>query len=103
MYRLPGFVLSERPVRKYPFEAAANVLGYLGEVDTTFLRKHKGEGYEMGDYAGMTGLESSYEKVLMGQRGVKRYIRDNKTEYRVLMKMVFMTQLPSQAVIFTAV
>lgn len=78
MYRLPGFVLSERPVRKYPFEAAANVLGYLGEVDTTFLRKHKGEGYEMGDYAGMTGLESSYEKVLMGQRGVKRYIRDNK-------------------------
>lgn len=78
MYRLPGFVLSERPVRKYPFEAAANVLGYLGEVDTTFLRRHKGEGYEMGDYAGMTGLESSYEKVLMGQRGVKRYIRDNK-------------------------
>jgi penicillin-binding protein 2 len=25
----------------------------------------------------MTGLERSYEKVLMGQRGVKRYIRDN--------------------------
>ena len=26
----------------------------------------------------MTGLERSYEKVLMGQRGVKRFIRDNK-------------------------
>lgn len=78
MFRLPGFVLSERPVRIYPYNAAGNVLGYLGEVDTSFLRRHKEEGYEMGDYAGMTGLERTYEKVLMGQRGVKRFIRDNK-------------------------
>src|SRR6478735_1061091 len=78
MYKFNGFVLLERPVRKYPFNAAGNVLGYLGEVDTTFLRRHKDEGYEMGDYAGMTCLERSYEKVLMGQRGVKRFIRDNK-------------------------
>ncbi len=33
----------------------------------------------MGDYAGRTGLESYYEKVLMGQRGVTNYIRDNKS------------------------
>src|SRR5215831_9424290 len=78
MYKFNGFVLQERPVRKYPFDAAGNVLGYLGEVDTTFLRRHKEEGYEMGDYAGMAGLERSYEKVLMGQRGVQRFIRDNK-------------------------
>lgn len=78
MYKFNGFVLQERPVRKYPFNAAGNVLGYLGEVDTTFLRRHKDEGYEQGDYAGMTGLERSYEKVLMGQRGVKRFMRDNK-------------------------
>jgi penicillin-binding protein 2 len=78
MYKFNGFVLLERPVRKYPFNAAGDVLGYLGEVDTSFLRRHKEEGYEMGDYAGMTGLERSYEKVLMGQRGVQRFIRDNK-------------------------
>ncbi len=78
LYKFNGFILQERPVRKYPYNAAGNVLGYLGEVDTTFLRRHKGEGYEMGDYAGMTGLERSYEKVLMGQRGVQRFIRDNK-------------------------
>ena len=78
MYKFPGFVLQERPVRAYPDSAAGNVLGYIGEVDTTFLRRHKTEGYEMGDYAGLTGLESKYEPVLMGQRGVKRYIRDNK-------------------------
>ncbi|WP_153796291.1 penicillin-binding protein 2 [Foetidibacter luteolus] len=78
MYKFPGFVLQERPVRAYPFGAAGNVLGYLGEVDTGFLRKHVEEGYEMGDYAGMTGLERSYERVLMGQRGVKQFIRDNR-------------------------
>jgi len=78
MYRFPGFVLNDRSVRTYPYNAAAHVLGYIAEVDTSFLRKHGAEGYEMGDYAGMTGLERTYEKVLMGQRGIRRYIRDNK-------------------------
>jgi penicillin-binding protein 2 len=53
-------------------------LGYVAEVDVKFLEKHEAEGYEMGDYAGMTGLEKQYESVLMGQRGVKRFLRDNK-------------------------
>jgi penicillin-binding protein 2 len=76
IYKFPGFVLQERSVRSYPFNAAGNVLGYIQEVDTGFLRRHEGEGYEMGDYAGYTGLERSYEKVLMGKRGVKVLIRD---------------------------
>lgn len=79
MYRFPGFVLMERSVRSYPFDAAGNILGYVAEVDTNFLKKHKDEGYEMGDYAGMTGLERSYEKVLMGTRGVKYLIRDKNS------------------------
>jgi penicillin-binding protein 2 len=79
MYKFPGFVLQERSVRSYPYNTAAAVLGYIGEVDTSFLRKHKEEGYEMGDYTGLNGLERTYEKVLMGQRGIKRYIRDNKS------------------------
>ncbi len=74
----PGYYLQERPVRKYPFEAAANVLGYLAEVDSNFLRRHVDEGYVAGDYAGMTGLERSYEKVLMGVRGIEYYKKDNK-------------------------
>lgn len=79
IYKFPGFSLAERPVRSYPFAAAANILGYIAEVDTNFLKRHKNEGYEMGDYAGFTGLERSYEKILMGQRGIKRNIRDNKS------------------------
>ena len=79
MYKFPGFAITERPVRSYPFHAGAHLLGYIGEVDSNFLKKHAGEGYQSGDYAGMTGLERSYEKVLMGQRGVSRFIRDNKS------------------------
>ena len=78
LYRFPGFSLSERSIRSYPYNTAAHVLGYVAEVDVNFLQKHGEEGYEMGDYAGMTGLEKQYEPILMGQRGVKRYLRDNK-------------------------
>jgi len=78
LYRFPGFSLSERSIRNYPYNTAAHVLGYVAEVDVNFLQKHEDEGYEMGDYAGMTGLEKQYESILMGQRGVKRFLRDNK-------------------------
>ncbi|MFM1841263.1 MAG: penicillin-binding protein 2, partial [Bacteroidota bacterium] len=61
LYRFPGFSLSERSIRNYPYNTAAHVLGYVAEVDVNFLQKHEDEGYEMGDYAGMTGLEKQYE------------------------------------------
>ena len=72
-----GFYIQERPIRSYPFDAAANIVGYIGEVDTNYLKKHSEEGYVSGDYAGMTGLEASYEKVLMGERGMQVLIKDN--------------------------
>ncbi len=79
MYKFaPGFYLQERPVRSYPFDAGGNILGYLSEVDTNFLKNHKEDGYQVGDYAGKTGMERTYEKVLMGQRGIEYWKRDNK-------------------------
>ena len=79
MYKfVPAFYLQERPVRDYPFDAAGNILGYLSEVDSPFLKKHLGQGYQIGDYTGWTGLEHSYEKVLMGERGIEFWKRDNK-------------------------
>ncbi len=74
----PGFYLQERSVRSYPYDAAANVLGYISEVDTNFLKRNKDGGYVSGDYAGKTGIERSYEKVLMGGRGIEYWKRDNK-------------------------
>lgn len=79
MYKFaPGFYLQERPVRSYPVDAAGNILGYLSEVDSSFLKRHLDEGYQIGDYAGKTGLERTYERALMGQRGIQYWKRDNK-------------------------
>lgn len=73
----PGFFLQERPIRSYPFKAAAHILGYVGEVDSTILKKTNFY-YQMGDYMGLSGLERFYEPILMGQRGVRYQIKDNK-------------------------
>ena len=72
----PAFFLQERPIRGYPYHAAAHILGYVGEVDSPML-KRSNFFYQMGDYAGRTGLENYYEKVLMGQRGIQYILRDN--------------------------
>ncbi len=72
-----AFYVQDRPIRSYPFEVGANMVGYLGEVDSNYLRRHVEEGYVSGDYAGMTGLEASYEKALMGERGMEVLIKDN--------------------------
>ena len=73
----PGFFLQERPIRTYPFKAAAHILGYVGEVDSNILKKTNFY-YQMGDYMGLSGLERYYENILMGQRGVRYQIKDNK-------------------------
>ncbi len=72
----PAFFLQERPIRSYPFNAAAHILGYVGEVDSSMLRRSN-FFYQMGDFAGRSGLENYYEKVLMGQRGIQYILRDN--------------------------
>ncbi len=73
----PGFYLQDRPIRSYPYKAAAHLLGYIGEVDSNIL-KRTNYFYQMGDYMGLTGLERYYESILMGQRGVQYQIKDNK-------------------------
>ena len=72
-----GFYLQQRPVRLYPYNAAAHILGYVGEVDSTIIAR-SGNFYRSGDYVGRSGMESYYERVLMGQRGVEFWIKDNR-------------------------
>jgi penicillin-binding protein 2 len=75
----PGFELVLRPVRSYPYHAGANILGYTAEVSPAKLADSAGRwnDYAMGDYIGDAGLESTYEKVLVGQRGIKYLVKDN--------------------------
>jgi penicillin-binding protein 2 len=77
IWRFPGFNLQERPVRVYPYNAAAHIMGYVGEVDSNILRRSN-YYYQLGDYVGRSGLEQYYEKQLMGQRGIEYWIKDNK-------------------------
>ena len=77
IWKFPGFNLQERPVRVYPYNAAAHIMGYVGEVDSSILRRSNNY-YQLGDYVGRSGLEQYYEKVLMGQRGIEFWIKDNR-------------------------
>lgn len=77
IYKFPGFSLVERPVRTYPFQAAAHILGYIGEADSAII-KRSDNFYRLGDFVGRSGLEQFYEPVLMGKRGVEYMIKDNK-------------------------
>ncbi len=79
LYKFPGFYLQDRPMRSYPYKVGANIVGRLGEVDAKYLEEHPEEGYQSGDYKGVAGLEFTYEKVLMGQRGVQQLLRDNRS------------------------
>ncbi len=73
-YKFEGFNAVSRTIRSYPFNAGANLLGYINEVDTSFMRKNP--EYKRGDYVGRTGLEESYEAVLRGRKGYNIYLRD---------------------------
>ena len=67
MYRFKGFYISQRTLRIYDRPIAAQVLGYVGEVDQSDLERDP--YYKQGDYIGKSGLEKSYEEVLRGVKG----------------------------------
>ena len=81
-YRFLGFRGQARSIREYPYNAGGNLLGYVSEVDATFLKTH--EGYSAGDYAGKTGIEATCEEYLKGGKGYNIYLRNsrNKIESR---------------------
>ncbi len=69
LFKFKGFSVLSRTVRKYPYNSAAHLLGYLGEVDEKVVAKNP--YYLMGDYIGISGIEQSYEKDLRGKRGIR--------------------------------
>jgi len=76
LYEFPGFYPSTKNIRNYLYPNAAHVLGYMGEVSRSIIKKTKRE-YAPGDFIGITGLEASYESQLKGEKGVKLELRDN--------------------------
>ena len=74
LFKYPGFFVQTRTLRKYPRNSAAHILGYIGEVNQSVIDKN--HYYRSGDYIGKSGIESSYEDLLRGTRGVKRILVD---------------------------
>jgi penicillin-binding protein 2 len=72
----PGFYVTARTIRHYPYKSMANTLGYIGEINQRQLEKQEGNYYSQGDYVGLSGLEASYENVLRevcsGRRKARR-------------------------------
>jgi len=74
LFKFPGFYVQPRTVRKYPYPVAAQTLGYITEVNGDHIKNDK--YYKQGDYIGISGLESTYEKELRGKKGVKVVLVD---------------------------
>ena len=64
-----GFYTVYRTVRQYPRKVGGNLLGYVGEVNADMIRRNP--SYKPGDYVGMSGVESAYEPLLRGRKGVR--------------------------------
>lgn len=67
LYKFPGFFVQPRTLRKYHTSGSAHLLGYVGEVDKSIIKKDP--YYRMGDYIGISGIERAYEEDLRGRKG----------------------------------
>lgn len=74
MRHYAGFYIQKRSLRYYATNSAANVLGYISEVNEWELKNNP--NYVAGELKGHTGIEKQYEEVLRGRKGVKHIQKD---------------------------
>lgn len=73
-YKFPGIYTQLRSERQYNYPNMGQLLGYVQEVDRNQMERDP--YYALGDFAGRTGIERSYEEVLRGEKGVEILLRD---------------------------
>ncbi|MGB8704866.1 MAG: penicillin-binding transpeptidase domain-containing protein, partial [Gillisia sp.] len=74
MRNYEGFYIQKRSLRDYQTKHAANVLGYIAEVNNKIIEKNP--YYISGDLIGKQGVEGQYEDLLRGIKGVKYIQKD---------------------------
>lgn len=72
--KFKGFFIQKRFLRDYQTKHAANVFGYIAQVNEAIIQKNP--YYKSGDLIGKQGIEQEYEEVLRGVKGVKYYQKD---------------------------
>ncbi len=74
---LPGLFVQELPARHYKTaEVAAHLFGYVGEVSQSQMATAEFEGVRSGTVVGKSGIESTYNQLLMGQDGARQVVVD---------------------------
>ncbi|WP_300440319.1 penicillin-binding protein 2 [Christiangramia sp.] len=74
MRNYEGFYIQKRSLRDYQVDHSANVLGYIAEVNQKKVNENP--YYISGDLIGRAGVESYYEELLRGVKGVKYIQKD---------------------------
>jgi penicillin-binding protein 2 len=66
-----GLQIADTFIRQYRFgDLASQLMGYVGEISESQLKQLR--GYRLGDTIGQGGIESSFDKELRGQTGLKQ-------------------------------
>ncbi len=75
----PQISVSRTAERVYPKDyQAADLLGYVGQINDAELKQHPGDGYQPTDTIGKTGIEQMFESELRGTPGKKKVVLDNQ-------------------------
>ncbi|HWT95027.1 MAG TPA: penicillin-binding transpeptidase domain-containing protein [Solirubrobacteraceae bacterium] len=68
----PGVDVERQFLRSYPRKnLAAQLVGYVGEINPDQLKKRRNKGVEQGTIIGQAGLEYTYDRYLRGKDGAK--------------------------------
>ncbi|MEA2436781.1 MAG: penicillin-binding protein 2 [Thermoleophilaceae bacterium] len=69
----PGVDVEQVFLRSYPHhDVAAQIVGYVSQVNETQLKDKRFHGVKQGDRVGQAGIEYSYDRYLRGQNGANR-------------------------------
>ena len=74
IHKYKSFSIHRKSFRKYPHKSAANILGYINEVNEYLAKKNP--YYEQGELVGTQGIEKEYEDILRGTKGVSYKLRN---------------------------
>ena len=67
----PGVTVQTVAQRTYPQggTTATHILGYVGDITSSYLAAHPNDGYTQGSQIGVSGIEAQYEPYLRGVAG----------------------------------
>jgi penicillin-binding protein 2 len=71
-FELPDVLVEPVPTRRYPDTLAAHLFGYVGEVSDAQVADDA--SLKSGDITGQSGIEKSYNALLMGEDGARRVV-----------------------------